>query len=280
MPLCVCSECRQETVVFNGIQQQGREVSRPTRIEHEKRDRESDSSDDSDSDEDGPQMGNLAADPTPDAQEKMEDDKDSVALCALTIDCFNKVPEALATLHPDTLRGYTLQLYCQVFFGSKVPFTDSQDIKAEVRLRFYLVLSNTSPQSFGGSLKPLMLKLAAAHISSPQEVIDRILWTSQNRTTLSAIEERYKSALIRFLGGKGIVHHPLFPESTLTEQERAISPDDPSPDMILVNFIPHLTSTTPQPTTASMDPAQNPDHWLDLGLRALIDKIITNEQFK
>lgn len=74
MPLCVCSECRKETAVFNGVQQQGRIVSRPTRLEHEKRAKqlESDSNDESE-DEESPPTGDSSADPGSDFQAKIEE---------------------------------------------------------------------------------------------------------------------------------------------------------------------------------------------------------------
>jgi hypothetical protein len=40
-------------------------------------------------------------------------------------------------------------------------------------------------------------------------------------------EEKYKVAMLRYLRGKGIVHHRLLPEEALTDTEKSIDADDP-----------------------------------------------------
>jgi hypothetical protein len=64
--------------------------------------------------------------------------------------------------------------------------------------------------------------MSARRLKSPDELIDRLHWASTGMESLLPTEERYKQALIRYLRGKGVVQHCLFPSSNLTEAERSI----------------------------------------------------------
>lgn len=85
---------------------------------------------------------------------------------------------------------------------------------------------NIFQQSFGGSLKSLVLKMASGRLQSPEDLIARLRWKSAGVQSLIHVEARYQHALIRYLKGKGIVRHPVFDMDSLTEEERGIAPDD------------------------------------------------------
>lgn len=82
-------------------------------------------------------------------------------------------------------------------------------------------------QSFGASLKTLVLLLASDRIKSPSDVIQRLAWTSTDKPEFAAAEVLYAKAFVRFLNGLGRVDHPLLPAERLSDAEKSISPTDP-----------------------------------------------------
>ncbi|KAJ7433202.1 hypothetical protein B0H11DRAFT_2376815 [Mycena galericulata] len=180
-----------------------------------------------------------------------QDRKDDENLKALTTEYFNKMPEILGTLiSPDSFKGYTTILYRLVLFGSTIPFAKSPDIMAfaegfnsnlNASYRF------TLGQSLGGSARSLLLLMSAARVKTAQEVIDRLNWISVDldAPALRPVEEKYKTALIRYLRGKGIVQHHLLHASSLTDEERSIEPDDPCARAVM--FLMTITGTQQLP---------------------------------
>ncbi|KAJ7096988.1 hypothetical protein C8R43DRAFT_1141600 [Mycena crocata] len=212
--------------------------------------------------------------------------KDDPETTALTLNYFNKMPEMFALLPPKTLDGFTQNFRHQVLFGSPDLFSQCGDVMAFADgFNGCLAASaaTTLGDSFGDSLKTLIVELSAARVTSPEDVIRRIRWSSSGLARLLSVEERYKQAMLRYLRGKGIVRHQLLSLESLTEEERLIEPEDPCARVLMflmmitgmkqlptdeesidLNFLDKYSSSDdagPDPTLA--DPAQNPAHWPD-----------------
>ncbi|KAJ6534713.1 hypothetical protein B0H10DRAFT_1972366 [Mycena sp. CBHHK59/15] len=217
----------------------------------------------------------------------------------LAADYFSKTPETLAELSPDTLKGYQHHLYRQILFGSYVIFSTSPEVNAlreGLNGRISETSSTTLAESFGGSLKALVLKMASGRLKSPDDLIASFRWKSTGVSSLEHVEARYKHALIQYLRGKGIVCHPVFDMTSLTPEESAIAPDDPCarglmflmtvtgtlqlpPDDGQIEFLTRRRSqmnfiekykipeneaeeSVERSLLARGDPLQNPDHWI------------------
>ncbi|KAF7335035.1 hypothetical protein MVEN_02253700 [Mycena venus] len=216
--------------------------------------------------------------------EDFVEQKDNKTLQGLTPEFFNKMPEVLATSSAHTLEGYRVNAFRQVLFGSATPFSESEDIQAflgEFNGRLSASSTVTLGETFGGSLRSLMPMMSARRLKSPEDLIDRLQWTPSGLPGMLPVEQRYKVAMVRYLRGKGIVHHRLFPTDNLTDAEKNVEPNDPCARALMflltvtgtlqlpkdnkrieVNFIEKYESKDLAPPESG-DPVQNPDEWPD-----------------
>ncbi|KAJ7178445.1 hypothetical protein C8R43DRAFT_942129 [Mycena crocata] len=205
-------------------------------------------------------------------------------LAFLTGTYLERQPPALLSLTQETFDSYTLNIKRRVLYGTDVPFESSPEFQAFAST-FNYVLKKSEPQvtlaqSFGRSLKPLMIKLSASRLQSVEDLLSRIRWLSTNKDDLIELEIKYKEAFTRYISAPGIVCHPLLPMEKLMPSEREADPTNP-----LVRALMFLMSATGTqqlpPAKASMiemtfhrrlgdsldapdvDVVANPNHWPD-----------------
>ncbi|KAJ7652173.1 hypothetical protein DFH06DRAFT_1134694 [Mycena polygramma] len=215
----------------------------------------------------------------PSTQKGFTDEKltpaERTTMAAVALEYFNKTAS--------TLVAYKAYLACRILLGSTLPFAQSIEVGAFLEGMNTLMIKE-STATFGGSLQPLMLKLSARRIRSPEQVIERIKFTSCGIPDLQPLEAIYSIALTGYLRGTGIVRHPLFPDSRLLPEERAIEADNPCARALM--FLLTVTGTSQLPrNNASIqvhfydkfdakdqihdpsrgDPEQHPTTWIDYG---------------
>ncbi|KAF8181751.1 hypothetical protein K438DRAFT_1976048 [Mycena galopus ATCC 62051] len=201
---------------------------------------------------------------------------------------FNMLPKDIAKLSDDMFQSYTNSFTRQVVFGCQTLFSESPEITAfavgfngPISSSFTATLSET----FGASLKSLLLKMSAGRIQKPEDVIERLAWTYTGDEQFSATEARYRMAFIRYLSGQAVVKHPRLPIASLTAAEREIPDDHPLARALM--FLMYATGSQLLPKNNSKidmvfikdygpsapgahivnpedgDPAHNPEHWAD-----------------
>jgi hypothetical protein len=166
----------------------------------------------------------------------------------------------IAAMSDDQFSSFSINFTRQVIFGCPTPFEDSAEYTAfgkafngRISSLSQLRLGEVSPplmyiwpdisyhiETFGASLRGLLLRLAAGRVTSPDDVIRRLHWTSSGSPELEATKSLYIAAFTRYLKGCGRVCHPLLPPEELTENEKDIAPDDPLARSIL--FLMHIGS--------------------------------------
>ncbi|KAJ7024951.1 hypothetical protein C8F04DRAFT_1089008 [Mycena alexandri] len=89
------------------------------------------------------------------------------------------------------IAAYTVHFRRHVLLGFQTPFSKSPDIRAFAH-GFNGPFNAHSPltlgESFGASLKTLVLLLASDRIKSPSDVIQRLAWTSTDKPEFAAAE--------------------------------------------------------------------------------------------
>ncbi|KAJ7818068.1 hypothetical protein B0H14DRAFT_2601563 [Mycena olivaceomarginata] len=113
--------------------------------------------------------------------------------------------------------------------------------------------------TFGASLKTLILKMSAGRLRKPDDVVKRLAWKSTGGSELREDERLYRAVFIRYLNGRGIVDQKQLPRDNLTEHEKSIPEDHPLMVFMKDFGPPPDGRTAPDPNNA--DPAHNPDHW-------------------
>ncbi|KAF7348819.1 hypothetical protein MVEN_01401900 [Mycena venus] len=212
----------------------------------------------------------------------LEEKKNDNNLKELALQYFDKMPQEIASVSQETFNAYTTNLRRQVLFGCRDPFSQSPEISAfreTFNGRINADSELTLGESFGSSLKSLAIKMAAGRIKSPDELIERLSWTSTEKPELASFEALYAQAFNRYLKGAGRVNHPLLSDANLTDNERLIESDDPLARSLM--FLLYATGTQLLPANggtiemtffesfagpavdpARADPAQN-EHWPD-----------------
>ncbi|KAJ7882432.1 hypothetical protein B0H14DRAFT_2565413 [Mycena olivaceomarginata] len=147
-------------------------------------------------------------------------------------------------------------------FNLLTPFSDSSEISAFSE-GFNGPISPDSDaklsDTFGASLKTLILKMSAGRLRKPDDVVKRLAWKSTGDSELREDERLYRAVFIRYLNGQGIVDHKQLPRDNLTEHEKSIPEDHPLMVFMKDFGPPPDGCTAPDPNNT--DPAHNPDHW-------------------
>ncbi|KAJ7323642.1 hypothetical protein DFH08DRAFT_969185 [Mycena albidolilacea] len=185
------------------------------------------------------------------------------ALKELTLQYFNMMPVDIAAMSDDQFSSFSINF-------TLLDSLQWSHFLSQLRLG----------ETFGVSLRGLLLRLAAGRVTSPDDVIRRLHWTSSGSPELEAIESLYIAAFTHYLKGCGRVCHPLLPPEELTKNEKDIAPDDPLAQSIL--FLMHISGTPlllagneeiemtfhrkfsgVEVDSVSTSPRENPKHWLD-----------------
>ncbi|KAJ7181624.1 hypothetical protein C8R43DRAFT_941445 [Mycena crocata] len=198
-------------------------------------------------------------------------------LAYLTGTYFERQPPDLTNLSPDEYAAYTAIIKRQVMYGTATPFSSSPEFKAFAETFNYLMIFF---QTFGLSLKPLMIKMSASRLQNVDDLLSRIKWILTGVPAMADLERKYIAAFKRYLSAPGIVFHPLLSMEDLTPAEKASSPTDPLVRALM--FLMTATGTQQLPpakgttidmaffrtlrdnaNAPSIDVVNNPKHWPD-----------------
>ncbi|KAJ7018129.1 hypothetical protein C8F04DRAFT_1152835, partial [Mycena alexandri] len=164
------------------------------------------------------------------------------------------------------IAAYTVHFRRHVLLGFQTPFSKSPDIRAFAH-GFNGPFNAHSPltlgESFGASLKTLVLLLASDRIKSPSDVIQRLAWTSTDKPEFAAAE---LIILFYLLNAYPMLRKAFPPTDPLARSLMFLLYATGSPLLpagkIDMSFIEKFPG--PSVDSSQMDPENNPAHWPDV----------------
>ncbi|KAJ7129830.1 hypothetical protein C8R43DRAFT_957312 [Mycena crocata] len=188
-------------------------------------------------------------------------------LAYLTGTYFDRQPSSVLNLGPVAFESYGHNLRRRVMYGTEADFDSCAEFQAFAKTFNYVLQTEpevTVAQSFGTSLKPILIKMSANRLQKVDDLLCRIRWLPSKEPDLVELEKKYIAAFNRYISGRGIVRHRLLPMEKLTLAEREANPTNPllPPGKTMIEMA-FYCSLRDGENALKIDVVGNPQHWPD-----------------